>query len=410
MKNRSYRSIIGISLLILVMTAANIVFYVFYPNELTSDITLAVTLFNAIYLALFLHITYYFSSGYISQKLQQSNLSNILYSLIQRTTVHDKTEDLYQDLLNAAVEAVPAAKKGCIMLLDPISDKLNYVAVEGYDWEVLKSTYLDLKDSFLYRETNGHIEQSVVIDDPFGYDRKHLSSANISQILSAGSDDVMSTISTPIIINGKLYGMINVDSPLRYVYTKNDVNLIELFAYEITNVIRLYESMEMNSFLSNHDTLTGVYNRYYVNGQIIQQMTPDRKVALVSMDLNHLKGTNDTFGHSIGDRLLVQFTRGLTMNKPENSDLARYGGDEFLLFIQNPDMEAVEKLMSEITTWFKSNPVTIGEFQIHVSFSYGIATYPDESKDFETILHIADQRMYEQKRQKNLLEKAAKNI
>ncbi|MDF1616306.1 hypothetical protein [Petrocella sp. FN5] len=110
------------------------------------------------------------------------------------------SDDLYQMILDSAIASIPSAQKGCIMLLNPKTDILRFVAAQGYDFDVLKNTYLRLDQTYLYRESKGEIKETVVIDDPFDYDRLNLHDDNIDTILEAGSDAVYTTLSTPVML------------------------------------------------------------------------------------------------------------------------------------------------------------------------------------------------------------------
>ena len=391
---------IVIMLLIFIQLLLNLLFYKFYPGILDYTLIRNVTLINGLVLSVILLSAYTIGLKNIQEIIQKTNLHEILYNLIQNSASQTSSDLLYQDILTAAVSSIPTATKGCVMLLGEDDSTLHFVSVEGYDADILKNTFLKLEESYLYRESNGQITKSVVIDDPFGYDRKNITSENMDEILSAGIENIMATISTPIIYDGRLHGMINVDSPIRHGFKPVDVDTIEIFAYEITNVLRLHESLKQNTYLTNHDILTGISNRCYFNEYYKNLMTKHRTqpFVLISMDLNHLKGTNDTYGHLAGDALLKQFTVGFSENIPDECCFSRYGGDEFLLLLPNLSHDDVIDLLLSVKKWFVENPFVFKDITLPIDFSYGIAHYPEEKDSLDAILHLADERMYEQKR------------
>ena len=400
MKKKMNKSLVGLLLFSFLQLFGNLFFYNVYPKTIDYPIIRNVAILNAFILCVFLLIVYIIGKKYLFRMHQKSNLHTILYNLIQRSAKETSSATLYQDILTSAVASIPTATKGCVLLLGDDNRTLHFVSVEGYDADILKNTFLQLDESYLYRESNGHITKSVVIDDPFGYDRKNITSENMDEILTAGIENIMSTISTPIIFDGRLHGMINVDSPTRFAYKQIDIDNIEIFAYEITNVLRLHESLKQNTYLTNHDILTGISNRYYFNKYYKSLMKDhiSEPFALISMDLNHLKGTNDTYGHLAGDALLKQFTRGFSENIPDVCCFSRYGGDEFLLLLPNKSHDEVIDLLLNVKKWFADHPFIYDDITMSIDFSYGIAHYPEEQNDLDTILHLADERMYEQKR------------
>lgn len=337
------------------------------------------------------------------QTENDATLNRILYELLYKSVHSNNIEELYQNILESAIESIPIANKGCILLLNEETGLLYFVATKGYDMQLLKNTFLKLEQTYLYRESKGKIIRTVVIHDPFGYDRLNLHEENIDKILEAGNDNVMTTLSTPIIYNNKLHGMINIDSRFMDAYTPSDQTTIELFALEIVNVIKLYASMEELTYISNHDQLTKTYNRNYFNELLPQklQLAQEQKqsISLVSIDLNGLKKSNDTYGHDCGDHLLSHFSHTLQKHLPFNSTFFRYGGDEFFLLLTGTTTEKADELLEELQSNIIHLPLHYGGWEIPLSFCYGISTFPFEQSDLDSLMRQADERMYIQKRQ-----------
>lgn len=393
-----YKSILGIFVLLALYATGNIALILFGDITFDTRNLLLLILVNTLIMGAWLYLGFFFSMRAVRNYVKKADLNSILYDLIQRTAHHKNSSEMYRDLLSTAVKTIPDSTKGSLILLDEKTGILKFAAAVGYDWTILKSTYLKLEETYLFRESKGNITKSVIIDDPFGYDRRNISSGNVATILSAGSDNVMSTISTPLYFNGKLHGMMNVDSNKRFNYTKEDVNTLEIFAYEITNVLRLYNTLERNKYLYSHDNLTDLFNRKHVDEVVRPKFDGSLEGCLVSIDLNHLKGINDTYGHSAGDELLIKFAEGFTKHIPNEACLARYGGDEFILFIEGASHDSIIQLLLKVKRWFIDNPLMIGDKAIPVDFSYGITHFPNEADTFDRVLLLADQRMYDQKR------------
>jgi len=121
------------------------------------------------------------------------------------------------------------------------------------------------------------------------------------------------------------------------------------------------------------------------------------KFILVIFDLNGLKNTNDNYGHLIGDELIKTFATGLTHLSGENI-IARFGGDEFVLISFDVDYENLINRLESLKGYFNDNPIIVEHKRIVCSFSYGIVDYPAEAKNFNELIRIADERMYENKR------------
>jgi diguanylate cyclase (GGDEF)-like protein len=337
---------------------------------------------------------------------KESNLNRILFELIQKSVMATNSDDLYQMILDSAIASIPSAQKGCIMLLNSKTDTLNFVAAKGYDFDILKNTFLRLDQTYLYRESQGEIRETVVIDDPFDYDRLNLHDDNIDTILEAGSDAVYTTLSTPVMLGDTLYGMINIDSKFRGAYDKDDQHIIELFAFEVINVIKLYQSLEKVNYFMHHDILTHSFNRHYFNMFLEKKLEEAElnktTLTLVTMDLNNLKITNDTYGHECGDKLLMTFASGIKKGIRSTDCFARYGGDEFQLLLIDLGDQEVEALINRIQQYFEGHPLMFKDHRIFISFCYGIARYPEDDITFGGLISKADQCMYVQKKQFHL--------
>lgn len=174
------------------------------------------------------------------------------------------------------------------------------------------------------------------------------------------------------------------------------------FAAEIANVLKLFKTLEENFYHMNYDMLTSLPNRKHINefiDVVHQEATNNHSVfSFVSMDLNNLKKTNDFFGHPVGDKLLVTFSDICRKNIPKESQIGRYGGDEFMLVLPSLDKEAANSLMNNISSIMPDSYFMHEDQRIDLSFCYGIASYPEDGSSISELIRESDRLMYEQKR------------
>lgn len=162
------------------------------------------------------------------------------------------------------------------------------------------------------------------------------------------------------------------------------------------------EAKEAIRNLAFHDPLTGLPNRLLFKDRLALAISNGdrnaRKIAVMFLDLDRFKHINDTFGHDTGDLLLKATAQRLTAILRKSDTIARMGGDEFLLVL--PEMAAsncVDVVAEKILRAF-SEPFTLNGHKISVTTSIGIAVYPHDGKDIETLLKMADMAMYEAKK------------
>lgn len=151
------------------------------------------------------------------------------------------------------------------------------------------------------------------------------------------------------------------------------------------------------------DSLTGIPNRNMINDRIKLALAHSERnqksFALLFLDMDDFKSVNDSLGHSIGDELLIDVARRLTGLLRGEDTVARIGGDEFVILLtgltdDNYSTRLAERILAAVKPAFK-----IDKHEIHSSFSIGIALYPNDGKDAETLFKSADSAMYRAKKQ-----------
>lgn len=154
------------------------------------------------------------------------------------------------------------------------------------------------------------------------------------------------------------------------------------------------EAEEWMQYIGSHDSLTGLYNRAYLEDAMQRLDTPRQlPTSLIMVDLNGLKLVNDTYGHSAGDRMLQQAATILRESCRQEDIIARWGGDEFVIFLPGTSREGALTLCQRIRKRCRGASID----NIPISMALGAATRENESHHMLEFLTEAEDEMYRQK-------------
>ncbi len=171
--------------------------------------------------------------------------------------------------------------------------------------------------------------------------------------------------------------------------------------YIMRDITERKKTIEQMAYLAHYDSLTGLVNRTLFHQRLEHALTiaerPGRSLEILFLDLDRFKNINDTLGHATGDIVLKETAARLQGILRESDTVARLGGDEFVVLVENVDEPhrggiIAEKILAAFTSPFMrdKNPISI-------STSIGIASFPSDGRDADTLLKKADIAMYRAK-------------
>jgi diguanylate cyclase (GGDEF)-like protein len=213
----------------------------------------------------------------------------------------------------------------------------------------------------------------------------------------------------PLAVGKDIVGAVHARSDALAAYTEGDAAVIESLAPYMAVAIRqrwLQESVAHERFRAEHDSLTKLANRTLFGERLDHALTRSKRsgdrVAVIYLDLDGFKAINDAYGHEAGDAILRAAARRLRRVTREVDTVARMGGDEFAVLLEDvhePEVVAdvAKKLERSVAT-----PITWNAQQLRVGVSVGIAMAPDDGTDARRLVKSADTRMYREKRARKL--------
>ncbi|GKU23735.1 hypothetical protein CFB3_19580 [Clostridium folliculivorans] len=312
---------------------------------------------------------------------------NIGYSINEISDIND----LLQLILDKVINCVDERNCGSILLLDE-HENLKIAVAKGYNLEEIKKFSIKLEDAWF--KDGEIIDKTVIFND--------IDKMNIASMLDTEEGiKIKSFISSPILIDGKCYGFLNIDSIFNNIFDEVDIELMEYMTSQTSIAITKHKLYEETIYLSRYDKLTNVYNRSYfeqlLHNNIYNENTDKKEFLTAIFDLNGLKFVNDNYGHLAGDELIRIFAKGLKSLGGGSDIIGRFGGDEFVGVFFNVNLQELINKFEQLSEQFKSNPIIFGENKIICSYSYGVVNFPSDGVEFDQLIKIADKRMYEYK-------------
>ena len=345
---------------------------------------------------------------------QHQDFLAVLLEVGELSHTADDDSDFYQRLLQLAVDVVPGAEAGSILLSIDRTSTFRFVAAVGYDLEQLQRNTLDKGDFF----RDAHSPGAEIVDTVDVDSRDPQVSSWLDQ--AGRLSEIQSNVSAPVIVDSSTVAFISLDSfSTRGAFGRPEREAVTVLSRFIGDLLvrRGLESQlraEREAFreLASRDALTGLANRRNLEKRLSAaiEVASDRRgpSALLFLDLDDFKQVNDTLGHDFGDRVLCAVGRAINQSVRPDDVVCRWGGDEFVVLpaLLHSPTEA-RRLAERIASGF-TDALDLGDgesFQIGVSI--GVGWCADGQLSGAELLAAADEALYEAKKDRELGVKVA---
>lgn len=302
------------------------------------------------------------------------------------------------DQLMHLVESQLTGIFGSVLLLDVDGQTLSHGAAPS-----LATEYTKAIDGISIGPTVGscgtavyHRKAVIVTDimsDPLWADYRHV----------AEPHGYRSCWSTPILAHdGAVLGVFAMYSTTVREPMPVETRLIDVTIRIAGIAIERKRAEDQIRFLAHHDALTGLPNRSLLNDRLTQAILQTQRrnpwVSVVFLDLDHFKNINDSLGHDAGDQLLKVIASRMVATVRSTDTVMRLGGDEFIiLLVDQPENPAVVSATLSRIRAAVAEPVVLEGRTLYITCSMGVATYPADSENPETLVRNADAAMYKAK-------------
>lgn len=222
-----------------------------------------------------------------------------------------------------------------------------------------------------------------------------------SEMYVSTIQETRSELDVPIMYEDRLLGVLVAESPDIGAFSREDEEVFYVLSRSLGATWAVNELLEELERQALTDALTGIPNRRFLFRRMedAQRELDERggSFAIVMADVEHFKDINDTFGHALGDEVLVSIARCFRENVDSSGIVGRYGGDEFLLLFPGMTKEMAEAFVLRLDEACRA--LRFSEPALKARANFGIAAFPEDGPTLERVLREADRRMYATKEQ-----------
>lgn len=163
-------------------------------------------------------------------------------------------------------------------------------------------------------------------------------------------------------------------------------------------IVKIQDLQEKLREQANRDSLTGLFNRRYLEGTLERELARCKRegapLSMLLLDIDHFKLVNDTYGHQAGDEVLRVFGQLLLEHARAEDIVCRYGGEEFLLILPKMPLVIARERGTYLLKLFAERTISFDKLRIRITTSIGIATAPQHSDSAEGLVRCADEALY----------------
>jgi len=246
------------------------------------------------------------------------------------------------------------------------------------------------------------------------YTAVHVASVASSMAHPPSENTYLHHIAIPICSNDRVIAMIGLARNSEQYQTDIGEELSSILTV-VSTIVESSRNYSLIEKMATTDDLTGAFNRFYFKNYLnetlrTREQSAGNQFCIMMLDLNKFKDINDFYGHGVGDKILVEFVKRVKASIKKRDLIARIGGDEFCLFVDEIyDFNRAGTLAKRIIAACQK-PYFIDKKKIECGASVGIACYPDSGKNIDELYRHADLALYKAKKNKSCFSYFSKEL
>jgi diguanylate cyclase (GGDEF)-like protein len=321
---------------------------------------------------------------YLREKLKKINsMDNLFFASMIRLTSRLNNRDIAKEITGLLTNYLDADKIA-VFLSDDRGERLKIVDQRGLSEDWVHKIIYELHDPSKRGKVGECFDKKLPIS------KHEFAVLGVKEPLPVFNPDIC----YPLFYQDKKFGVITIS--LKKDLEERERNLL--------GVVSAIAGITLNNTRTAHaDPLTQLYNIGYFREQLDNELNRARidqhNLSVAIIDLDNFKIYNDTYGHQAGDLLLMRLAQIFIKHFDTEETIARYGGDEFILMIPQIKKEDTARIIGRLLQEFKKYDFARGQKKVNITFSAGVASYPDDAINATELMRLADQALYEAKRE-----------
>ncbi|MCM8791780.1 MAG: sensor domain-containing diguanylate cyclase [Candidatus Omnitrophica bacterium] len=326
----------------------------------------------------------------IKQRIE--NYKSLKY-IIENLNRHLDRYSVVDDLLDFIFNLIAHQRGNCLLyLVDTLKQKLYLFATRREDERTLvKAKEGDIFDLWVIRHTNSLLVEDARSDFRFDF----------GAIEKSSQRAIGSLISSPLLSQDKLLGIIRIDNPLTNVYNQEDLRLLGVIADFAAVAIENTKLLEEAKELAIKDSLTGCFTKNYLierlTDEFLRNIKESKYLSILMVDIDHFKLYNDKFGHIAGDLVLKEIGQLLNKIVKDRGMVFRFGGEEFCILLPHTDKKNALFIAQNIVESVRQKIIFLRRYKTSVTVSIGLACAPEDAILEDELIFKADYRLYQAK-------------
>jgi len=299
-------------------------------------------------------------------------------------------DDISALIIEKTLKVLGTPRRVLLFLVDADKQELMLLASNAKDEAIIKTKKGDVFDRWILSHRKSLIIEDVKKD--FRFPAEGVAEAN---------GVFNSLISTSLISENKVTGVLRVDAAKEFTFSQDDLRLLDIIAnlgaVAVQNSILYARTQE----LAIKDGLTGLkVRRFFMESFHREVKRAARKrehLSLLILDIDHFKEYNDQYGHTAGDIVLKHLAGVITAQLDEADVAGRYGGEEIAILLWAKTKSEAVVQAEKIRRLINQRPITLRSHEANVTVSIGVSTFPEDALLEEELIRVADTRLYKAK-------------